>query len=83
MRASLFTRLNGALTFGRNTSRSKELMSASLFTHLLGALDEWLSQRSAKPSTAVRIRQAPRKIFKKKWRKYLVVSKKVRTFALA
>ena len=25
----------------------------------LGALDEWLSQRSAKPSTAVRIRQAP------------------------
>ena len=25
-----------------------------------GALDEWLSQRSAKPSTAVRIRQAPR-----------------------
>ena len=24
-----------------------------------GALDEWLSQRSAKPSTAVRIRQAP------------------------
>ena len=28
---------------------------------LFGALDEWLSQRSAKPSTAVRIRQAPRK----------------------
>ena len=26
-----------------------------------GALDEWLSLRSAKPSTAVRIRQAPRK----------------------
>ena len=26
-----------------------------------GALDEWLSQRSAKPSTAVRIRQAPPK----------------------
>ena len=26
-----------------------------------GALDEWLSQRSAKPSTAVRIRQAPQK----------------------
>ena len=26
-----------------------------------GALDEWLSQRSAKPSTAVRIRQAPHK----------------------
>ena len=24
-----------------------------------GALDEWLSHRSAKPSTAVRIRQAP------------------------
>ena len=24
-----------------------------------GALDEWLSQRSAKPRTAVRIRQAP------------------------
>ena len=40
-------------------------MRASLFTHLLGALDEWLSQRSAKPSTAVRIRQAPRKIFEK------------------
>ena len=34
-------------------------MRASLFTRLLGALDEWLSQRSAKPSTAVRIRQAP------------------------
>ena len=28
---------------------------------LFGALDEWLSQRSAKPSTAVRIRQAPLK----------------------
>ena len=27
--------------------------------HSFGALDEWLSQRSAKPSTAVRIRQAP------------------------
>ena len=27
-----------------------------------GALDEWLSLRSAKPSTAVRIRQAPPKI---------------------
>ena len=26
-----------------------------------GALDEWLSQRSAKPSTAVRIRHAPQK----------------------
>lgn len=26
-----------------------------------GALDEWLSLRSAKPSTAVRIRQAPLK----------------------
>ena len=26
-----------------------------------GALDEWLSQRSAKPSTAVRIRQAPQR----------------------
>ena len=26
-----------------------------------GALEEWLSQRSAKPSTAVRIRQAPLK----------------------
>gem|GEM_PF-4603268 len=26
-----------------------------------GALDEWLSHRSAKPSTAVRIRQAPLK----------------------
>ena len=25
-----------------------------------GALDEWLSLRSAKPSTAVRIRHAPR-----------------------
>ena len=49
----------GALTNGRNTFRSKELMQASLFTRLNGALDEWLSQRSAKPSTAVRIRQAP------------------------
>ena len=27
--------------------------------NIVGALDEWLSQRSAKPSTAVRIRQAP------------------------
>ena len=36
---------------------------------LIGALDEWLSQRSAKPSTAVRIRQAPqRKVLKpQKW----------------
>ena len=34
-------------------------MQASLFIRLNGALDEWLSQRSAKPSTAVRIRQAP------------------------
>ena len=29
--------------------------------NIVGALDEWLSQRSAKPSTAVRIRQAPLK----------------------
>ena len=29
-----------------------------------GALDEWLSQRSAKPSTAVRIRQAPHNLQK-------------------
>ena len=27
-----------------------------------GSLDEWLSQRSAKPCTAVRIRQEPHKI---------------------
>ena len=33
--------------------------SFAFFTRLIGALDEWLSQRSAKPSTAVRIRQAP------------------------
>ena len=52
---------NGALTYGLVTSRSKELKQASLFTRLLGALDEWLSLRSAKPSTAVRIRHAPRK----------------------
>ena len=51
--------LNGALTFGRVTSCSKEPKQASLFARLLGALDEWLSLRSAKPSTAVRIRQAP------------------------
>ena len=38
---------------------SEELKQASLSTRLNGALDEWLSQRSAKPSTAVRIRQAP------------------------
>ena len=31
----------------------------------IGALDEWLSQRSAKPSTAVRIRQAPRREIRK------------------
>ncbi len=30
-----------------------------------GALDEWLSLRSAKPSTAVRIRQAPQKLIRK------------------
>ena len=36
-------------------------MQASLFIRQNGALDEWLSQRSAKPSTAVRIRQAPHK----------------------
>ena len=37
--------------------------------NIVGALDEWLSQRSAKPSTAVRIRQAPqRKVLKpQKW----------------
>ncbi len=35
----------------------RKTMGAFLF----GALDEWLSQRSAKPSTAVRIRQAPLK----------------------
>ena len=29
-----------------------------------GALDEWLSQRSAKPSTAVRIRHAPLKMLR-------------------
>ena len=43
----------------------RKTMGAFLF----GALDEWLSQRSAKPSTAVRIRQAPLKKereFKKK-----------------
>ena len=27
-----------------------------------GTLDEWLSQRSAKPCTAVRIRQVPQKV---------------------
>ena len=27
-----------------------------------GSLDEWLSQRSAKPCTAVRIRQEPQEI---------------------
>ena len=32
-----------------------------------GALDEWLSQRSAKPSTAVRIRQAPHKSNQQCW----------------
>ena len=29
-----------------------------------GSLDEWLSQRSAKPSTAVRIRQEPQECLK-------------------
>ena len=33
---------------------------APAFKH--GALDEWLSQRSAKPSTAVRSRHAPQEI---------------------
>ena len=37
--------------------------------NIVNHLDEWLSQRSAKPSTAVRIRQAPqRKVLKpQKW----------------
>ena len=30
-----------------------------MFTKHIGSLDEWLSQRSAKPCTAVRIRQEP------------------------
>ena len=55
----------GALTFGLVALRSKELILVSLFTRLLGALDEWLSQRSAKPSTAVRIRQAPHRKVRK------------------
>ena len=32
-----------------------------------GALDEWLSQRSAKPCTAVRIRQAPQVVDWREW----------------
>ena len=39
-----------------------ERADASIALYSLnGALDEWLSLRSAKPSTAVRIRQAPLK----------------------
>ena len=34
----------------------------------IGSLDEWLSQWSAKPCTAVRIRQEPQKISKKIYR---------------
>lgn len=34
-----------------------------------GSLDEWLSQRSAKPCTAVRIRQEPPHHFKNKYAK--------------
>ena len=39
----------------------KMITFASAFENarLIGALDEWLSLRSAKPSTAVRIRHAP------------------------
>ena len=35
----------------------------------IGSLDEWLSQRSAKPCTAVRIRQEPPHHFKNKYAK--------------
>ena len=37
----------------------KRKMSTFALAKQNGALDEWLSLRSAKPSTAVRIRQAP------------------------
>ena len=33
----------------------------NLLQSVLGSLDEWLSQRSAKPCTAVRIRQEPQR----------------------
>ena len=35
-----------------------------------GTLDEWLSQRSAKPCTAVRIRQVPQR--SSKWNSFLL-----------
>ena len=38
---------------------SKIFLSFALAKANLGSLDEWLSQRSAKPCTAVRIRQVP------------------------
>ena len=40
-------------------NESRRTFASQFNTH--GTLDEWLSQRSAKPSTAVRIRQVPRK----------------------
>ena len=43
------------------TLSSTRLLKTCLLKN--GALDEWLSLRSAKPSTAVRIRQAPLKSF--------------------
>ena len=44
----------------RSSHHTLERADASIALYSLnGALDEWLSLRSAKPSTAVRIRQAP------------------------
>ena len=43
------------------SEKSLTFASAIEKMELLGTLDEWLSQRSAKPRTAVRIRQVPHK----------------------
>ena len=43
----------------RQIFAGKRKMSTFALAKQNGALDEWLSLRSAKPSTAVRIRQAP------------------------
>ena len=48
--------LQGIAGFKNSRTFASEIKKTST-----GSLDEWLSQRSAKPCTAVRIRQEPRK----------------------
>ena len=46
----------------RIVGSSKNVLPLHPQTRKTGSLDEWLSQRSAKPCTAVRIRQEPQKL---------------------